>query len=197
MKKTLLFAVPLLAAVNPTVASAQETRAVAVGPRVELMVGLDKFKGNFSFATGGKEDESAALYGLGVGYDFIVANNITAGVDVELADTTFDYDVLAEDEELLGQFSAGPEFYVGGRVTGKISDKLALVGKLGWSRIRTKFNGEDSADDDKSRFRGPRAAIGLRFDSDERVYYGFDLRYSNYKQGVSRQGAVLFVGTRF
>ncbi|HEX8193996.1 MAG TPA: outer membrane beta-barrel protein [Allosphingosinicella sp.] len=195
MKKLCLLALPLLAAALPSQAAAQDADAPTSGFRIDLIAGYDDIRAD----PDGDDDRSGfhgAVFGAGVGYE-IPMGTVSFGIDAEATFTTTD---LAIDE---GELSAGRDLYVGGRLSGHVSDRVTVYGKLGYTNLafRTDLDdGEDVPDlDVRGTLDGVRGALGitLRSGDDGNVYYGLEGRYSNYEAGVTRRQLALVIGTRF
>jgi outer membrane immunogenic protein len=196
MKKLCLLALPLLAAALPSQAAAQDDDAAANGGfRLELMAGYDDIRAD----PDGDDDTSSfhgAVYGVGAGFDMPLGA-VSFGIDAEATFTTTDLKITQ------GELAAGRDLYVGGRITGHVSNSVALYGKLGYTNLafRTDLNDGQQVPDLEVRgtLNGLRAAFGvvMNVDEEDGVYYGVEARYSNYEAGVSRRQAMLVIGARF
>ena len=191
MKKIALLAVPFAAAVSSP-ALAQET--TAGGFRLEAMVGYDVLRAEFD------EDESTrdtggVVGGAAVGFDFPFGPALSVGADAELTLATTD------EETELGEVKAKRDLYVGGRITGNISENVALYAKAGYTNLRVRLQTEDDEDEEfdlAGNLDGVRGAVGVQFRSaEDRSYYGFEYRYSNYEADVIRHQGMVVVGYRF
>ncbi len=195
MKKLCLLALPLLAAALPSQAAAQDAADPAGGFRLELMAGFDSVRGDVE-GDDGNETFRGAAFGVGVGYD-IPMGTVDFGIDAEATFTTADRTITQ------GELAIGRDLYVGGRLTGHVSDSVSIYGKLGYTNlgVRTDLNtGQQVPDlDVRGTLNGVRGALGITIDAgdDNGVYYGFEARYSNYEEGVNRRQAMLVIGTRF
>lgn len=193
MKKLALLSVPFAAALSSP-ALAQDT--TAGGFRLEALVGYDIVKAEVEEGEG--RDAVRGVFGGGaVGYDFPFGSALSVGADAELTFATTDIDV-----DDLGEIKADRDIYVGGRITGNISDSLALYGKVGYTNLNVSLNLEDDEDDVEDfdldgNLDGVRAAVGVQFRTQERSYYGFEYRYSNYEADVIRHQGTLVIGYRF
>ncbi len=191
MKKIALLAVPFAAAVSSP-ALAQET--TAGGFRLEAMVGYDIVRAEFD------EDEDrrstgGVVGGAAVGFDFPFGTALSVGADAELTLATTD------EETDLGEVKAKRDLYVGGRITGNITENIALYAKAGYTNLRVRLPTEDDEDEEfdlAGNLDGVRGAVGVQFRSaEDRSYYGFEYRYSDYEADVTRHQGMLVVGYRF
>ena len=198
MKKLCLLALPLLAAALPSQAAAQDAPASAGGVRIDLMAGFDSVRADVE---GDDDNETfrGAVFGVGVGYDMPMGA-VDFGIDAEATFTTTDRTIAA------GELALGRDLYVGGRITGHVSNSVSVYGKVGYTNlgIRTDLNEGQTVpdlDDVRGTLSGVRGALGIQIsagdDDDDNVYYGVEARYSNYEAGVTRRQAMLVIGTRF
>lgn len=189
MKKFALLAVPFFAAVSSP-ALAQES--VAGGLRLEAMVGYDVIRAEFDEAED-RRDTGGVFGGAAVGFDFPFGSALSIGADAELTLATTD------EETELGEVKAKRDLYVGGRITGNISESVALYGKVGYTNLRVRLNSEDEDEefDLAGNLDGIRGAVGVQFRGDDRTFYGFEYRYSNYEADVVRHQGMVLVGYRF
>jgi outer membrane immunogenic protein len=197
MKKLCLLALPLLAVALPSQAAAQDADARTGGVRIDLVAGFDSARADVE---GDENTETfrGVVYGAGIGFDMPMGA-VQFGIDAEATFTTTDRTIAA------GELALGRDLYVGGRVTGHVSNSVSVYAKVGYTNlaIRTDLNaGQTVPDLDGVRgtLNGGRAAVGIQIsagDGDDDVYYGVEGRYSNYEAGVTRRQAVLVIGTRF
>lgn len=185
MKKLLLFAIPLLAA-----GSAASAQAPA-GFRLEPIAGYDRLKADFTGT--GKQTVGGVFYGAGAGFDFPMGG-MSLGIDAEATMATTDTDTT------LGEFELGRDLYVGGRITGAIGENANVYAKAGYTNLRLRFEPTlaTTVSDLEGNGDGVRGALGVQIgDADSAAHYGFELRYSDYEGGVSRQQAAVVLGIRF
>jgi outer membrane immunogenic protein len=185
----------LLAAAAAAVASAPAFAAGVTGPRVEAVLGWDHVKTDLGAL--GRPSQDGFLYGLGVGYDFGLSEKVSLGVDAEISDSTADFDVAAGTSR--ARLSAGRDLYVGGRVTGAVTDKLNLYAKVGYTNAR--FTGSTTIGGATTRASGNadgiRGGLGLQYALGDKAYVGAEYRYSNYEADLSRHQLVGTIGFRF
>jgi outer membrane immunogenic protein len=188
-----LLAAVLASMATPALAQTQSN----AGLRIEGVLFFDRVDADFDIADQGRENADGFTYGGGVGYDFPISPLLSAGVDLEISETT------ANREETFGEVSFGPDLYAGGRVTYGLWERFNIVGKVGYSRLRAEIDGapnvtltDDRLDDN---LKGIRGAVGLQFSpgEEDRSYYGVEFRFTDYDKGVSRQQFGGFVGIRF
>jgi hypothetical protein len=188
MKKLLFFALPLLAAGSPAMAE------VHSGFRLEAMAGYDILKGKLAdAATAPKRTVSGAFFGVSAGFDAAVSSAFSVGGDAEFTFSTADAIVQG------GELTINKDLYAGGRVTAGITDSVNLYGKVGYTRLRLRYSNPTNAAAPAvaGDLDGVRGAVGVQFTGDDRTYYGFEGRYSDYEQGIRRTQAMLVVGTHF
>lgn len=184
----------LLAAVAIS-ASAPAFAAGLTGPRVEAVIGWDHVRGN---ATGvGHADTDGFLYGLGLGYDFGIGNNVAFGLDAEISDSTADFDVTSGTTR--ARLSAGRDLYAGGRITGAVSEKFNVYAKVGYTNARLKgsVTTGTTTTTASGNADGIRAGVGAQFMLGTNAYIGAEYRYSNYEAGLSRHQVAGTIGYRF
>jgi outer membrane immunogenic protein len=189
MKNFAMLALPFAAAVSSP-ALAQET--TAGGFRLEALFGIDSLKAEYEEGEG-RKSEGGIFGGAAIGYDFPMGTALSVGADAEFTIGSTDTNI---DE---GRLKAKRDFYVGGRVTGQVSETIALYGKLGYTNQRIQFETEDEDEELTlaGNLDGIRAGAGIRFSSDNNAYYGLEYRYSNYEADVDRHQGVLFIGYKF
>ena len=199
MKKLLFIAIPLLMTSVPAAAE------VPAGFRLEALVGYDRLKGDFipnvtgNNATFGKESRGGFFYGGAVGFDFPMGAALAFGADAEVTLATTDLRTSAVNT-VRDELSVRHDLYVGGRVTGMISESVNAYVKGGYTTLKLRFKDDATATAAPAlagTLNGLRAAVGVQISGEGRDYYGFEARYSDYEAGVSRQQAMAFVGYRF
>lgn len=156
------------------------------GPRIEGIIGYDSPKaGRFedSLQVEGLDvnvKTDGVLYGVGIGYDFGVGNNLALGVDAELSDSSSEFS--AEIGPGVVSTGFGRDLYIGGRITTAVSDNFNLYGKVGYTNARIHagyYEGSDGfAVSDLAD--GIRAGFGGQFTLAGNSYVGLEYRYSNY-----------------
>ena len=184
----------LLAAVA-VAASAPAFAADLTGPRVEAIAGWDHVRAN---PTGtARLNSDGFLYGLGLGYDFGVGGNVALGLDAEISDSSADFDVTSGTTR--ARLSAGRDLYVGGRVTGAVSDKFNVYAKVGYTNARFKgsVTTGTTTTSASGNADGIRAGVGAQYMVTSNAYVGAEYRYSNYEAGLSRHQLAATIGYRF
>lgn len=177
--KFLTLAAASAAALVATSASANDL----AGFRLEAIGGWDQVG-----VAGG--NEGGFVYGAGIGYDVPLGATLSVGADAEFAGSTIDATDLGDS------VSAGRDIYVGGRITGKVADNLAFVGKVGYTNARLNYDiaGFGSGNVDLDGFR---LGAGLQYLVGNGAYIGAEYRYSNYEQDFTRNQIVAAFGYRF
>jgi outer membrane immunogenic protein len=190
MRKISVLLAALAAGASTTAFAAELT-----GPRVEAVVGWDHVRANP--AGTGRLNSDGFLYGLGLGYDFAVGGNVALGLDAEISDSTADFDVTAGTTR--ARLSAGRDLYVGGRITGAVSDKFNVYAKAGYTNARFKGRVTTGATtvSDSANADGFRAGVGAQYMVTSNAYVGAEYRYSNYEAGLSRHQLAATIGYRF
>lgn len=160
------------------------------GFRGEAILGWDQIR------LSGEGNRSGFAYGVGVGYDLPVGETISVGVDAEIAGST-----AKLRESLRGEFfevKAGRDIYVGGRITGKVADNVAVYAKAGYSNARLSTKSNIAGFDDLSgNGDGFRVGAGAQYLLGNGAYVGGEYRYSNYEGDFSRNQVVATLGYRF
>jgi outer membrane immunogenic protein len=198
MNKFALLAVPFAAFVSSP-ALAQDT---AGGFRVEGVVGYDILRGTFLEAEG-RNDKGGVVGGAGVGFDFPFGTALSVGADAEITFATTDIvipDNTDAGNEIEGRLETKRDLYVGGRITANINETFAVYGKVGYTNLRVELDATDDEDFDfdvAGNLDGVRAGLGVQIRGDDRAYYGFEYRYSNYEADVDRHQGMVVVGYRF
>jgi outer membrane immunogenic protein len=186
MKKLFILGLPLL-----TVGTAAAAEAPA-GFRLEPIAGYDSVRADFDGTGTSKTKMQGLFVGGGVGFDFPMGAAVSLGVDGEVTFATTDKEVAT------GTFHAGRDIYAGGRMTAAISDNASVYVKAGYTNFRLRFDSPAALPPKLADNNGGiRGALGVQIGSEEGVYYGFELRYSDYSRGVSRRQAGLVLGVRF
>jgi outer membrane immunogenic protein len=188
MKKSFLLCLPLMAVGAPALAEAP------AGFRLELMAGYDRPQARFAdAATTPRKSLNSAFYGGGIGFDAAMGTAFSVGADAELTFST------ADSSSQGGEISLNKDLYVGGRITGSVSDTFNVYAKAGYTNLEVDYRHPANAAAPRlaGHLNGVRGALGVQVVADEGAYYGFEGRYSDYEKGVTRKQAMLVVGTRF
>lgn len=160
------------------------------GFRVEAIAGWDQIR------LSGEGNRSGFAYGAGVGYDLPLGETISVGVDAEIAGST-----AKMRESLRGEYfevKAGRDIYVGGRLTGKVADNVAVYAKAGYSNARLSTKSNIAGFNDLSgNGDGFRLGAGAQYLLGNGAYVGAEYRYSNYESDFSRNQVVATMGYRF
>ena len=179
MKKYHVILAATAAAVAATPASAE-----VAGVRLEALVGYDAIDTGIA----GFDDESGAAYGLGVGYDLPVSEQVSLGLDAEVTESSVGEEVGPFD------IDAARDIYVGGRATFALNESFNLYVKGGYTNQRVKV--EAFGTSDSTNFDGFRAGLGAQYNLGG-FYIGGEYRYSNYEDDLSRNQVMALVGVRF
>ncbi|HEY0112046.1 MAG TPA: outer membrane beta-barrel protein [Allosphingosinicella sp.] len=190
MKKMLLLAAAAAGAAVPAAAE------VPAGFRLEGVVAFDSLKAGVTEGTAVvKRESNGVSYGGAVGYDFPMGTGLALGADAELTFATTDINIAE------GLLTVSKDLYVGGRITGSLSDRFNVFAKAGYSNMRLRLDDVDTNPADNppiiGNLDGYRVGLGVQVNGDSGEYYGVEGRYSDYEGGVSRRQAMFFVGYRF
>ncbi|NNM78760.1 porin family protein [Sphingomonas sp. ID1715] len=173
---------------------ATSAQAAPTGARVEGIVGWDK---NKLSVAGFDLDKDGVVFGLGLGYDFGLGEAVSAGVDLEVSDSSAKLKVF--DATGTASVSTGRDLYAGGRLTFAVSPKANLYVKAGYTnaRITARVQTATLTDTSSGNADGIRGGAGVQFLLTDKLYLGGEYRYSNYEADYSRHQVVGTVGFRF
>lgn len=167
-------AVAALASASPALAQAAPASIAPSGFRVEALVGYDRVNSDGDHGDG-------VLFGIGAGYDAVVSQNISLGIDAEASDsTTKQYGV-----------SAGRDLYAGVRLNVAVSPRGNVYVKGGYTNARAEY------EDLHENLDGFRLGVGGQYLISGKAYVGAEYRYSNYQYDTERHQVALTLGTRF
>jgi outer membrane immunogenic protein len=184
MSKYLIAALAVSTAALAAPAMAQDGDKTFNGAHVEAIGGWDRVQGE------GAHDDGA-LYGVGAGYDFR-SGNAVFGVEGEASDSTQKQKVGALTEH------ASRDLYVGGRAGFVVGGNNLLYAKAGYTNARFTVTGTDTGVTlARGNLDGYRVGAGLEHQLSNNMFVKAEYRYSNYKDGVSRNQVVGGVGIRF
>ena len=188
MKKFLIAAAPLAIL---TVAAAP---AKAEGFRAEIHTGWDHVSSD-------GQGESGIMYGIGLGYDFAVAEKLEVGIDLSADLSSTDEcvagAVVAND---LACLDARRDLAAALRVGYKVTEQGTIYGLAGYSNARVRASYTTPAGvttSDSANLDGFRLGVGYQHGFGERVYGKVEYRYSNYEADVSRHQVLFGVGVNF
>lgn len=179
-----------LAAAVPSVAMAQDGRAPFTGPRVEAIAGYDHNRSGSSVDADATRDLKQSIdgltYGVGVGYDAAVGENLRAGVEAEISDSTAKWDNNngVPNTFNLGRVSADRDIYVGGRIGVVTSPSTMVYVKGGYTNARFGLQGTDGSTilDQRLDTDGYRVGAGVEHQLAGNAYVKAEYRYSNYSK---------------
>lgn len=180
----------LLAGTLAAPAFAQDVaKAPFTGFRVEGLVGYDSLRSGDSADDDvdtnddeGDESIDGLLYGVGVGFDLDVGGFVI-GAEGELSDSTgkqeFDETI---DAPFVARVEPGRDFYVGGRVGFRASDRALVYAKAGYTNTAIDFTIDDDGDETDSDLNidGYRLGAGLEYLFGTNAYGKIEYRYSKY-----------------
>ena len=182
----------LAAAVIGIFASVAASADGFTGFRVEARIGLDEVKADPVM------DESGVMFGIGLGYDLALTDNIIWGVQLSADLSSAEYNISDASGSLT--LSAERDLEALGRLGYKASDKLLVYGLAGYANGRIKaaltLNGIGSSsaseNGDGFRFGG-----GAEYLISGNTYGKVEYRYTAYDGDLDRSQVVAAVGIRF
>jgi len=184
MSKYLIAALAVSTAALAAPAMAQDADKTFNGAHVEALGGWDRVQGE------GQHDDGV-LYGVGAGYD-IRKGNAVFGIEGEASDSTQKQNVGALTEH------ASRDLYVGGRAGFVVGGNNLLYAKAGYTNARFTVSGTDTGVTlARGNLDGYRVGAGVEHQLSNNMFVKAEYRYSNYKDGVSRNQVVGGVGIRF
>ena len=184
MSKYLIAALAVSTAAIAAPAMAQDADKTFNGAHVEALGGWDRVQGE------GQHDDGV-LYGVGAGYDFR-SGNAVFGVEGEASDSTQKQNVGNLTEH------ASRDLYIGGRAGFVVGGNNLLYAKAGYTNARFSVLGTDTGVTlARGNLDGYRVGAGIEHQLSNNMFVKAEYRYSNYKDGVSRNQVVGGVGIRF
>ncbi|MBS0504604.1 MAG: porin family protein [Proteobacteria bacterium] len=183
-----------MAGVAGLVVASSAHAAAPAGGRAEAIVGWDKNK----LDTGaGTLNRDGVVFGLGLGYDFVIGTTASLGIDVEASESSAD--VSATSGTTSAKLSIGRDLYAGARATFALSDRANLYFKAGYTNARVKGSVTlaGTTTSASANADGIRGGAGVQFMLSSKMYVGGEYRYSNYENDYSRHQVVGTVGFRF
>ncbi|MGV3769733.1 MAG: outer membrane beta-barrel protein [Sphingobium phenoxybenzoativorans] len=167
--KTAIFAAFAVASIS--VPAFAQDEAPFTGPRIGVTAGYDKYAG-----------EAGVSYGVSAGYDLPVAQSITAGVEVSLADSSVKGGGIHASRDLAASLRLG---YVA-------NPRILAFTKVGYVDSRIEAAGTGAA------FEGVRYGGGLEFAVTSNTYLSAEYQRTEYEQNLGGRDAALFgIGFRF
>jgi len=184
MSKYLIAALAVSTVAVAAPAMAQDADKTFNGAHVEALGGWDRVQGE------GQHDDGF-LYGVGAGYD-IRRGNAVFGIEGEASDSTQKQSVGGLTEH------AGRDLYIGGRAGIVIGGNNLLYAKAGYTNARFSVTGTDTGVTlARGNLDGYRVGAGIEHQLSNNMFLKAEYRYSNYKDGVSRNQVLGGVGIRF
>lgn len=192
--KFLVPAAAIIAAATSVSAHAQEIS----GPRVEVFAGYDQQ--SFPYDLGLKL--KGMTYGGSLGYDYPVTSSISVGVDAEISNSTARF----HSHDDYSDFSryAGRDYYVGGRITARVSQHVNVYGTVGYTNVWDSAYVDQrpaNANPYRTQYRydlnGYRLAAGVQIPVTRHAYGTLAYRYSHYQDQLTRHQVLAGLGYRF
>ncbi len=167
-------------------AQASDNTANFVGPRAEAMIGYEHISEPFLPT----KADGVGLAGA-MGYDIRIANNLTAGVDLELG--------VSNTKQDLGGGSTvetGKSAYIGGRLgfTANPTTQLYIKGGYANSEVQFVNSGIIFA---TGELDGARIGAGVEKLISDTVFLKGEYRYTNSENAVQSHQAMVGAGVRF
>jgi outer membrane immunogenic protein len=167
--KTAIFAAIVAASVS--VPAFAQDAAPFTGPRAGVTMGYDKYQGHDGFS-----------YGVNAGYDLPVAQNIVAGVDVGLADSTVDGQGVKASRDLAASLRLG---YV-------VNPRVLAFTRVGYANSRYELGGLHNT------VEGVRYGGGLEFAVTPKTYISAEYARTEYEGNLGgRDAGTVGIGFRF
>jgi len=189
----------LLAAATSAAALAAAPAAAQVsGPRVEAVIGYESARLD-DFGSRDNVSESAAVYGLGLGYDIPLGPTVALGIDLEATDSAVNWRETSTAFSSDLRRSLGRDLYAGGRITAALSPALNLYAKAGYTNVATRldFTSPTFSEVIESDEGGLRVGGGAQFAVGANAYVGAEYRFSSYDGDLQRHQGVAALGFRF
>lgn len=168
------------------------------GPRIEAHVGWDRVGVDTDqLGIPGSAHDNSIMYGVGIGYDFTLAENVLLGVE---ADFDFsDAEFSGSDGLIAASVQAKRDIGLGVRLGGKLTETVMTYAKLGYSnaRVRARVTDGVSSFSESENGDGVRLGAGIEFALGSMAYAKTEYRYTNYEAGIDRHQVVGGLGVRF
>lgn len=180
-------------ALTTTSAFAQEASPAAnfEGPRIEALVGYDNHRSGSEVDIDDTRDLKQSIdgvtYGVGVGYDAAVSDQMIIGAEAEINESSASWDNNNDQPNVfnLGRVNAGRDIYVGGRIGYAASPSTLIYAKAGYTNARYTLQGTDGTTNLRQRLDtdGYRVGAGVEHKLGTNAFAKVEYRYSNYSEG--------------
>ncbi|MFV0643786.1 MAG: outer membrane protein [Sphingomonadaceae bacterium] len=184
MRTSILSVLAAITATTP--AFAADNSADFVGPRAEVMVGYENIKASVL-----PTNENGVAWAGAIGYDMRLANNVIAGVDLEMGDSD-----NSRNLSPTLHVDTGRTLYAGGRLGYAVSPATMIYTKAGYanSELRLVNSGTTIY---AGEVEGIRLGGGLEQQIGSKAFVKGEYRYTNQEDTVSSHQAMAGVGIRF
>lgn len=158
------------------------------GARAEVQLGADRPSYDAGVFGLGTYSKTGFSYGVVAGYDLPITNALAAGVDAGVSGSTAKYDLGG------ATLSVGRDIYVGGRLTGALSENVNLYGLVGYTNGKLKLSAPGASVSDTGD--GVRFGVGGQYNVGK-AFISAQYDHSNYEGEFSRNRFVVGAGYRF
>jgi outer membrane immunogenic protein len=168
--------------------------AAAQGFRAEVHGGWDNVRGD-------GENDSGAVYGIGLGYDLKVGQNAFFGADFSLDESSAkecERSVLVANDRAC--LRAGRDLAAGIRAGVNVGERSRVYALAGYTNARFKFDYTTAAGvttREAENLDGFRLGAGYEHGFAGNAYGKVEYRYSNYENDISRHQVLVGVGLNF
>lgn len=168
------------------------------GPRAEVVLGWDQLRFDLDeFGTDARAKRSDLGYGVALGYDAQIGQNLIGGVEasVLLSDGNYSFG----DATTGGSLDAKRDITLAARLGTKVTDNALLYGKLGYSnfRVGTAAIADGVTTSNTRNFDGVALGVGAEVGLGNGAYLKSEYRYSNYEDGLAKNDILTGIGIRF
>lgn len=191
----------ILLAMSPVTASAQTAPGPAAGPRAEMVQAYEEAGA-----------ETGLMYGVRIGYDFLLAPNLLLGPEGEASNSTLETIATATVETdfvVTSETAFGRTLYAGGRIALIVSPRVSIYGRAGY--VNRRLSGRISIDRlapsgtntlvASQRFQsfhdGLRVGVGTQARLMGSLYGGIEYRFDAYRGLPDSHQTALTLGLRF
>ena len=190
----------MVGVLGATPAQAQNDDSSFTGFKIQAITGYDNEGVDFDddFFTGGKNDQSGWMYGLGIGYDY-QTGPIVLGIEGEWSDSTAsrhdDFSGTRPAQPIATpvtanlESKAGADLYIGARIGYVVDPAFLIYLKGGYTHERIELDGDGLDNgvpysfDEKVKVDGFRLGVGGEYLLTDQIYTLAEYRYTNYNNG--------------
>jgi outer membrane immunogenic protein len=171
-------------------ALAQDEISPFSGARAEVILGYDLVGLSGEDVVqifGDSQSLEGAAYGFGLGYDIDLSSAVAGGVEVELSDSSADFD-FSRGGFTFG-LDAGRDIYVGGRLGVAIGPGALIYGKAGYSNLKLTARASNAVYSEvrSDEVDGYRLGVGAELLFGASAYGKVEYRFSGYGVYTTRE----------